>query len=220
MDRTKWLEEKRREAEERYSTLWAPFYWEKFGLYKNDTHQQFIQEFIHLLPQNSVVLDAASGAGRYLPFLLEKEFTIVAIDQAEGMLARAKEKFPSVQFEKVGLQEFSYREVFDGAICMDAMEHVSPEDWPVVLSNFQRALKPQGYLYFTVEIIEEAELKAAFARGQHLGWPLVYGELADEEVYHYYPSIEQVKEWLQQARFVVQQEGEGDLYHHFIVRKE
>jgi cyclopropane fatty-acyl-phospholipid synthase-like methyltransferase len=220
MDRTAWLREKRQEAEERYSTLWAPLYWEEFGLYANKTHQQFIREFIKLLPQNSVVLDAASGAGRYLPFLLERGFTIVATDQAEGMLARAKEKFPGVQFEKVGLQELSYREAFDGATCMDAMEHVSPEDWPVVLGNFHRALKPQGYLYFTVEVIEEAELKAAFARGQQLGWPLVYGELADEEVYHYYPSIEQVREWLQQAGFALQQEGEGDLYHHFIVRNQ
>jgi 2-polyprenyl-3-methyl-5-hydroxy-6-metoxy-1,4-benzoquinol methylase len=219
MDRISWLREKRREAEERYSTLWAPLYWEKFGLYANETHQHFIREFINFLPQNSVVLDAASGAGRYLPFLLEKGYTITATDQADGMLARAKEKFPGVQFEKIGLQEISYQEVFDGAICMDAMEHVSPEDWPVVLSNFQQALKPQGYLYFTVEVIEESELKAAFARGQQLGWPLVYGELADEDVYHYYPSLEQVREWLQQAGLVLQQEGEGDLYHHFIVRK-
>lgn len=219
MDRTAWLKERRREAEERYSTLWAPLYWEKFGLYANETHQQFLQEFIKLLPQNSVVLDAASGAGRYLPFLLEEGYTIIATDQSDGMLARAKEKFPAVQFEKVGLQEISYQQLFDGAICMDAMEHVSPEDWPLVLSNFHRALKPQGYLYFTVEIIEKAELKSAFTRGQKLGWPVVYGELADEEVYHYYPSLEQVREWIQQAGFALHQEGGGNGYHHFIVRK-
>jgi SAM-dependent methyltransferase len=219
MDRTTWLKEKRREAEERYSTLWAPLYWEKFGLYANETHQQFLQEFINLLPQNSGVLDAASGAGRYLPFLLEKGYTVTATDQSGGMLARAKEKFPAVRFEKVGLQEISYQEIFDGAICMDAMEHVSPEDWPLVLSNFHRALKPQGYLYFTVEIADATDLNAAFARGQQLGWPIIYGELADEEVYHYYPSLEQVREWLQQAGFVLQQEGEGNGYYHFIVRK-
>lgn len=220
MDRTAWLKERRREAEERYSMLWAPLYWEKFGLYANETHQQFLQKLINLVPQNSAILDAASGAGRYLPFLLEKGYTVTATDQAEGMLARAKEKFPAVQFEKIGLQELSYREVFDAAICMDAMEHVSPEDWPLVLSNCHRALKLQGYLYFTVEMIEEKELEAAFARGQQMGWPVVYGELADEDVYHYYPSLGQVREWLQQAGFVLQQEGEGDLYHHFIVRKE
>jgi cyclopropane fatty-acyl-phospholipid synthase-like methyltransferase len=220
MDRISWLKEKRREAEERYSTLWALLYWEKFGLYANETHQQFIREFIKLLPQNSAILDAASGAGRYLPLLLAEGYSIIAIDQSEGMLARAKERFPAVQFEKVGLQEISYQELFDGATCMDAMEHVSPEDWPLVISNFHRALKEQGYLYFTVEIIEEAELQAAFARGQQLGWPVVYGELADEDVYHYYPSLEQVREWLQQAGFVLQREGEGNLYHHFIVRKE
>jgi SAM-dependent methyltransferase len=160
------------------------------------------------------------GAGRYLPLLLEKGHTVVGIDQAQGMLARAKEKFPEVQFEKVGLQEIPYQEMFDGAICMDALEHVCPEDWLLVLNNLHRALKQQGYLYFTVEIADETEVKAAFIRGQQSGWPVVYGEWADaDEVYHYYPSHEQVRAWLQQAGFALWLEGEGDQYQHFIVRK-
>ena len=48
-------------------------------------------------------------------------------------------------------------EAFDGVICMDTVEHVFPEDWPLVLSNFHRALTPQGYLFFTVEIAAESE---------------------------------------------------------------
>ena len=103
---------------------------------------------------------------------------------------------------------------------MDAMEHVFPEAWPIILSNFYRALKSQGHLYFTVELAEETEVKAAFVRGQQLGWPIVYGEWADmDEVYHYYPSLEQVRVWLRQAGFEVLHEGEGDDYYHFIVRK-
>lgn len=220
MDRTSWLLERRSEAEERYDTLWAPFYGEKFGLYPNATHQQFMQEFLNLVPQKGLILDAASGAGRYLPLLLDRGHTVIGIDQSQGMLARAKAKFPEVQFEKVGLQEMRYQEMFDGAICMDAMEHVCPEDWPLVLNNLHRALKRQGYLYFTVEIAEETDVKSAFDRGQQLGWPVVYGEWADaDEVYHYYPSLEQVREWLRHVGFELQHEGEGDEYQHFIVRK-
>ena len=222
MDRITWLREMRRICEEEYDTRWAPFYGEKWGLYSNTTHQKFIQEFLSLLPQRSTILDAACGAGRYLPFLLEKEHSILGIDQSQGMLARAKAKFPDVQFEKVGLQEMAYREVFDGAICMDAMENVCPEDWPLVLSNFQRALKQNGCLYFTAETIENAdenEIKQAFERAQQAGLPVVYGEWPDEEVYHYHPTHQQVKEWAQQAGFEILKEGNGEDYYHILVRK-
>ena len=212
----------RRICEEEYDTRWAPFYGEKWGLYSNTTHQQFTHEFLGLLPQRSTILDAACGAGRYLPFLLEKGHSIIGIDQSQGMLARAKAKFPDVQFEKVGLQEMAYREVFNGAICMDAMENVCPEDWPLVLSNFQRALKQNGCLYFTAETIENAdenEIKQAFERAQQAGLPVVYGEWPDEEVYHYHPTHQQVKMWAQQAGFEILKEGNGEGYYHILVRK-
>ena len=219
MNRIDWLRERRLEAEERYSTWWGPLYGEQLGLYPNGSHVQFLQKFIEHLPQNSTVLDAACGAGRYIPYLVGERFVIVGIDQAQGMLERAKEKFPEVQFVRLGLQEMSYQEVFEGAICMDAMEHISPEDWPLVLANFQRALKKEGYLYFTVEIQDEAEVKAAFEEAQKLGLPVVYGEWVNDEVYHYYPSLEQVREWVQQAGFVILEESEGDGYHHLLMRK-
>ncbi len=188
MDRTSWLREMRRDCEAKYD-LFAPLYWDKCGLYSNTTHLQFIQELLSLLPQSSTILDAACGAGRYEPFLLEKGHAIIGIDQSEGMLARAREKFPGLQYEKIGLQDIAFREVFDGAICMDAMENVPPEDWPLVLSNFHRALKHQGYLYFTAETIEnavESEIKRAYEKALQAGLPVVYGEWPDESVYHFH----------------------------------
>ena len=223
MDRTTWLKEMRQDCEEQYDTRWAPFYGEKWGLYNNVTQLKFIQEFLSLLPQKSLILDAACGAGRYEPYLLEKEFSILGIDQSQAMLERAKLKFPNVQYEKVGLQEMAYREIFDGAICIDAMENVSPEDWPLVLKNFHRALKQQGYLYFTAETIEnteENEIKQAYEEAQQTGLPIVYGERIDEGVYHFHPTNQQVREWTQQAGFEILKEGNGEIwYYHILVRK-
>jgi SAM-dependent methyltransferase len=222
MDRITWLREMRRDCEEQYDRESA-LYDEKGGVYSNITHQQFIKEFLDFLPQKSRILDAACGTGRYLPFLLEKGHSILGIDQSQGMLGRAKAKFPSVQFEKVGLQEMTYREVFDGAICMDAMENVSPEDWLYVLSNFHRAIKQHGYFYFTAETIENEEgneIQQAFERAQQAGLPVVYGEWPDEGVYHYHPTNQQVKEWAQQAGFEILREVNGEIwYYHILVRK-
>jgi cyclopropane fatty-acyl-phospholipid synthase-like methyltransferase len=219
MDRAIWLKERRQEAEERYSTWWAPLYGEKYGKYPNSSHLQFIQKFLDHLSPNSSILNAACGAGRYMEQLLEKGHTVIGIDQATGMLARAQDFFPQVQFEKVGLQEMSFENVFDGAICMDAMEHICPEDWTLILHNFHHALKQAGYLYFTVEIADEAEVKSAFEEARGQGLPVVYGEWVNDEVYHFYPSMEQVSEWVQQAGFSILDEGEGDGYHHFLMRR-
>lgn len=219
MDRTAWLKEQRQDAERGYDQIWSANYGDKWGTYPNASHLQFIQKFIESMPQKSTILDAACGAGRYLPYLLGERFVVVGIDQAQGMLDRAKEKFPEVQLVKIGLQELSYQEVFEGVICMDAMEHISPEDWPVVIHNFHRALKAQGVLYFTVEIANPEEVKTAFEEAQKAGLPVIYGEWINDGVYHYYPSLEQVREWVQQAGFAILEEGEGDGYHHFLMRK-
>ncbi len=223
MDRITWLREMRRTCEEEYDVRWAPQYGEKWGLYPNTTHLQFLQEFLSLLPPKSTILDAACGAGRYEPFLLEKGHAVTGIDQSQGMLDHAKGKFPGVQFEKVGLQEMAYREVFDGAICMDAMENVCPEDWSLVLGNFHRALKGHGCLYFTVETLEmsdESEIKQTFETSKQAGLPVVYGECPDEDTYHYHPTNQQVQEWAQQAGFEILREGNGEMwYYHILVRK-
>lgn len=222
MDRIHWLREMQRDCEEKYNN-YASLYWEKYGLYSNITHQQFLQEFLSRLSSNSTILDAACGAGRYEPLLLEQGHSIIGIDQSQGMLARAKDKFPNVQYEKISLQEIAYQDIFDGVICMDAMENVSPEDWALVLNNFYRALKPRGYLYFTAETLENAdenEIKQAFERAHQAGLPVVYGEFPDEEVYHYHPTNQEVKELAHQAGFEILREANGEIwYFHILLRK-
>lgn len=219
MDRKDWLQQQRREAEENYSNLWAPEYGEKWGVYDNASHQVFIRKFLNLLPGPGALLDAACGAGRYLSMLLERGHRVVGIDQAQGMLDQAAAQFPTVRLVKTGLQEMAFQEEFDGAICMDAMEHVCPEDWLPIFHNFYRALKPVGVFYFTVEIADEQEVEQAYREGKQSGLPVVKGEWINDGVYHYYPPMSQVRSWLGEANLKVVEEGEGDGYHHFLTRK-
>jgi SAM-dependent methyltransferase len=228
MDRSAWLKEQRRLAEEQEDTLYAPIYDEKWGAI-DPMHQQFFTRFLERCPPQGLILDAVCGTGKYWPLILASSRTVFGIDQSQGMLARGQEKFPEVAIAKVGLQEMRYREAFDGAVCIDAMEMVFPEDWPLVLGNLYRALKPNGYFYFTVEIAAEQDIEDAFAAGQQLGLPIVYGEWAyaggyhgewaQDGGYHYYPKIEQVKEWVHLTRFRLIDETAGGEYHHFLVQK-
>ena len=81
------------------------------------------------------------------------------------MLAVANAKYPEVATEKTGLQELAFPAEFDAAICVDAMENVFPEEWPLVLSNLRRAVRPGGHVYMTVETIDEREITEVFEVG-------------------------------------------------------
>lgn len=222
MERAEWLKQMRGKAEALYDHL-SPQYGVRLGLYANETHRQYLQKFLGRVPPHSTLLSAACGAGRYDGMLLEAGHSVMGIDQSAGMLARARESFPEVRYEKIGLQEMDFREAFDGIICVDAMEHVCPEDWPQILHGFREALRPDGLLYFTLELAGADVIEEAFARARSWGLPAVYGEVVgevDSSVYHYYPPLEQVRTWIGQARFSIEDEGTGNEYEHFLVRKE
>ena len=245
MERAEWLKQRRDRAEALYD-YFAPFYWVKFGLNANETHREYLQKFLGQVAPGSILLSAACGAGRYDGMLLEAGHSVVGIDQSAAMLTRAREHFPEARYEKIGLQEIDFWEVFGGVICMDAMEHVCPEDWSGILRGFREALKPGGVLYFTLDLGGDY-VEGAYERAKGRGLPVVFGEVvdkvedafrfflsyedvfdipekalgerADSAVYHYHPSLEQVRSWVSQAELEIEEEGTGDGYEHFLARK-
>jgi trans-aconitate methyltransferase len=146
----------------------------------------------------------------------------VGADQSAGMLAQARGKFPHVAVEKVGLQELSCTAEFDGVMCVDAMENVFPEDWPQVLANLCRALRPGGYLYLTVELIDERELEAVFVEATAQELPVVRGEHTRRGGGRYYPPLDQVAAWVRDAGLQVVEDGhsqgDGYGYYHLLSR--
>lgn len=218
MERSMWLKEKRRVSEVRYDTLHAGSYDQNWG-HINASHRSFLHHFLTLCPPGCTILDAACGTGKYWSLILDSGRSVVGIDQSQQMLWLASDKFPNMRTEKMGLQEIDSIAAFGGIICIDAMEFVAPEDWLLVLNNFHRALKRNGYLYFTVELIKSEELDHAYSEGQKQGLPVVEGEYAHEGYYHYYPALDQVRIWVSQTSFSVIEEGEGDNYHHFLVQR-
>jgi hypothetical protein len=108
------------------------------------------------------------------------------------------------------------------------------------MQNFWDALKPGGVLYLTVVLAGAEDLKGAYERGKRQGLPVVFGELADkleetfdqslaqpaeeaeeadEAAYHFCPPLEQVRSWIRGAGLEIEEEGVGNWYAHFLVRK-
>jgi ubiquinone/menaquinone biosynthesis C-methylase UbiE len=220
VDREAWLRERRQTAEERHDTIHAFTYDDQYGEI-GPTHRRFVADLLERCQPGGTVLDAACGTGKYFAMVLDAGRRVVGTDQSTGMLAKARARFPAVPLERVGLQELAFDAEFDAVMCIDAMENIPPEDWPRVVGNLRRALRPGGHLYLTVEQVDDEELDREYAEATARGLPVVRGE-ESRDGYHYYPSREQVGYWMEEGMLVVVAEdsspGDGYGYLHLLAR--
>jgi cyclopropane fatty-acyl-phospholipid synthase-like methyltransferase len=221
-DRTSWLGERRAAVVEVYDAE-APTY-DREG-YAAETQAAWVSRVVAEVGPGALLLDAPCGTGRYFPVAAAAGVRVVGIDQSAGMLAQARARAIAERLEHASLQQLSEDEAFDAAITVDAMENVSPEDWPLVLSNLRRAVRPGSPLYLTVEEIDDEEIDAAFEAARRAGWPAVRGEVVEGDTagYHYYPGRERVLEWLAAAPLTIEDETvsqhDGWAYRHFLLRR-
>jgi SAM-dependent methyltransferase len=175
-------------------------------------------------PPGGIVLDAPCGTGRYFEVVVHAGRRVAGIDQSRGMLKQARKRGLAESLEQVGLQELTFDGEFDGAMTVDAMENVPPEDWPLVLANLHRAVRPGGHLYLTVEEIPASEIDTAFVEAQAKGLPAVHGEVIEGDTagYHYYPGRARVDAWLEDEGLAVVEaaidQQDGWAYRHLLVR--
>jgi cyclopropane fatty-acyl-phospholipid synthase-like methyltransferase len=221
MDRKTWLRERREAVVQEYDAMAAEDH-----EYPNNAQREWVRRLLATCVPGDVVLDAPCGTGRYFSLVAEAGLNVIGIDQSAGVLEHARRRGVAVQLERVSLQELSFSDEFDAVMTIDAMEHMPPEDWPLVLTNLRRAVRPGGYLYFTVEErTDPAVLAKAFSSLTEDGLPAVAGEVAGSGVagYHYYPSRKQVLTWLDETGWRVVDEGftpeNGWGYRHLLVQR-
>jgi SAM-dependent methyltransferase len=222
LDRRAWLDERRIAVEQDYTNDGGTY---DLGYDPvTPVHRRFVERLIGTVPSGGTILDAPCGTGPYFGIVEAAGRRIVGADQSAGMLAAAHAKYPQVRVEKIGLQELGFDGEFDAAMTIDAMEHVPPEDWPRVLANLHRAVRPGSYLYLTVEQVDHEEIEKGYAEAMAGGLPAVRGEHVGNGTggYHYYPSRDQVRRWLEEEGLEVIEEADEALdgygYHHLLVR--
>lgn len=220
MDRETWLAERRATVEATYDAEAADY-----DDYPAETQHEWVRRLLSSLAPDALVLDAPCGTGRYFPLVAEAGARVVGIDRSGGMLERARARGIAVRLERTTLQDLSYVEEFDAALTIDAMEHVPPEDWPGVLTNLRRAVRPDAPLYLTLEEVDDATVDRAFEIARGKGLPVVRGEVVEGDVagYHYYPGRDRALEWLGAAGLAILDETftrhDGWGYRHLLLRR-
>jgi ubiquinone/menaquinone biosynthesis C-methylase UbiE len=192
--------------------------------YPADMQREWVGRVLEMIPQGGTVLDAPCGTGRYFSQITAAGLRVAGADQSAGMLAQARARDLAFSLEHRRLQTLSYDGEFDAVLTIDALENVPPEDYPAVLANLRRAVRPGGVLYMTVEEVDQSHIDAAFESLSARGMPAVHGEIVEGNVagYHYYPGRERVLGWLSDVGLDVIDEGysaeDGWGYRHFLLR--
>ena len=224
-DRRAWLEERRAAVELDY-TRDAPTY-EIDNYPISDAHRRFVTRVVEECPPDGVILDLPCGTGRYFELVVTQGRRVVGADQSAGMVKQARARGMAESVEQTGLQELAHVARFDGVLCIDAMEHSPPEDWPRVVRNLGRASRAGGFVYMSLEMLadQQAHLERVLADALAQGLPAVRGEDVGEDTggYHFYPADEQITEWLDAARLQLVEDTSdmtyGDWgYRHLLLR--
>jgi cyclopropane fatty-acyl-phospholipid synthase-like methyltransferase len=221
MDRAAWLTERRAAIVATYDEEAAAY---DDNPYPARTQAEWVARLVALTPPGAVILDAPCGTGQYFMTVVDAGRRVVGADQSVGMLEEARARGLATSLVMVSLQDLSYDGDFDGVLTVDAMENVPPEDWPVVLANLRRAVRPGAPIYMTVEEIDEVEIDEAFASLSARGQPAVRGEVVEGDVagYHYYPGRARVLGWFEAEGLSVEDEAlapeDGWAYRHFLLR--
>jgi ubiquinone/menaquinone biosynthesis C-methylase UbiE len=222
MDRQAWLAERRAAVVADYDHHAATY---DDLPYSADVQYEWVARLLRTVPDGGTVLDAPCGTGRYFPLVTAAGRRVAGVDQSAGMLAQARARGIAYSLERTTLQDLSYTAEFDAVMTVDAMENVPPEDWPSVLANLRRAVRPGGHIYMTVEEVSQARIEQAFQSLSARGLPAVPGEIVEGDVagYHYYPGRDRVIGWFAAEGLIVVDEGykqeDGWGYRHFLLRR-
>ena len=94
------------------------------------------------------VLDVATGPGWVAAHAAERGASVVGIDVAEAMIARARNAYPGLEFGRADAHELPFAEAsFDAVVGNLAVMHLSrPER---AIAEFARVLRPGGRLALT-----------------------------------------------------------------------
>ena len=144
--------------------------------YRADVRNNPLKKILRRLrdSEQRVVADLGCGIGPLLPFLARHYKTVRAVDFAEGMLNRARERVKdcaNVYFHQAGFTDLRVlSEPVDVAVAVNSLVLPNPDDLEKALREIGRCLKPDGYFmgilpamdavhYYTMLLIDRA-LKA------------------------------------------------------------
>jgi len=115
--------------------------------------QEQIDQFVNLLPKNTLVLDVGCGSGRDTNILIKNGLRAIGIDLSSGLIEVARKTFPTLEFIEGDMTSLPFEDTrFEGIWAHASLLHLETvEDVKKALSEFCRVLKQNGVLHVMVK---------------------------------------------------------------------
>lgn len=97
---------------------------------------------------DAAILEIGCGAG-WLASQLTAFGDVTATDLADDVLARARARYPAVEFVAGDFLALRWPRAFDVAVCVETLSHVA--DQAALVARIHRVLKPGGLLVLTTQ---------------------------------------------------------------------
>lgn len=97
----------------------------------------------------SIILDVGSGTGHHVAELASKNFKVVGVDKSKNMVAKAKEIYPTLDFQQGDVLTAAMfgKESFTHILCLYfTVYYLNTDEKAAFFSNCMNWLKPGGYL--------------------------------------------------------------------------
>ena len=112
--------------------------------------REYLDALLAGLPTGSSVLDLGCGTGRPMAeYILACGHHVTGIDQAQALLAFARQRFPQAQWIESSIEDYISPSRFDAILCWDALFHLERDRHEALFTRFARMLKPNGRLMLT-----------------------------------------------------------------------
>jgi SAM-dependent methyltransferase len=111
----------------------------------------FLDRLTNSLLRGARILDLGCGTGRPVAeFLIRQGYAVTGVDQAEDLLALARERLPEGRWLQAKMEEFEPDEEYDGAVVWDSLFHIPRKHHEPILRSVLRSLRTGSKVMLTV----------------------------------------------------------------------
>ncbi|MEA2063052.1 MAG: class I SAM-dependent methyltransferase [Gemmatimonadota bacterium] len=207
-----WRETKK----ERYArTDYGQSYDRRYASGLNDLNTMVELAWIGSRLPPGLILDAGAGTGRFASALQSRDRQVTALDSSENMLAAIREKAPDMPLIRSDIYSLpSPDNTFDGAVCMHVLFHLP--DWPEVLAEIARVLRPGGTVIFEMRSAEHVRLARKVLKSLDID-PAISGP-ADESQHTVYASSDEVRSAMAHCGLSLEKTLAYDISHAYYLK--
>lgn len=154
------------------------------------------------------VLDIGCGFGRLYHVLKDLQVSYVGVDQSEGQIRVANEKFPDLKFTKAEMTELPFEDnTFDIIYCIATFHHLPTKQMrQKALLEMKRVLKPHGKVIMTNWNLSSDWAKKKyleFEPGDYMiPWKDEHGHVMGQRYYHAF-TLDELSELFESSGFVI-----------------